>query len=351
MEAITQEQVRGVLQSAIQAPSADNHHPVRFQLDDSHILVHHTRTAWEQPGYQRVLDLLSLGALAENLAIAASRYGVKADMTLFPDPEQPGLALSVDLQPDVTQADPLWHEIPKRHTSRQFRFRGPPFDVTERAQLDAITYAHPSCTLHWLDTAADRKPVLALMRRAETERFHNRVLHEELFSAIRFDVGWRDTSETGLPPGALGVELPLRGLFATLRHWSVMRMANRFGAHHFLGLRSCDLPCRLAPNLGVLTVKKTDTTSVFEAGRAFQRIWLTTTHLGRVLQPMPASALYALDGTDAAGIPKALQQDLAEGWKIRFGSLVPVMLFRTGKAQPSRVTAGRPAIESFLEKS
>ena len=349
MEAITPEQVRGVLQSAIQAPSADNHHPVRFQLDGSRILVHHTRTAWGQPGYQRVLDLLSLGALAENLAIAASRYGANADIRLFPDSKHPELALSIDLQPGVTQIDPLWHEIPKRHTSRQLHFRGPPFDATERAQLDAITHAHPSCTLHWLDTAADRKPILTLMRRAETERFRNRVLHQELFSAIRFDVGWRDTSETGLPPGALGVELPLRGFFATLRHWPVMRMANRFGAHHLLGLRSCDLPCRLAPNLGVLTVKKTDTASIFEAGRAFQRIWLTTTRLGRVLQPMPASALYALDGADAAGIPKALQQDLAEGWKIHFDSLVPVMLFRTGKAQPARVTAGRPAIENFLE--
>ncbi|OYW38006.1 MAG: hypothetical protein B7Z35_08250 [Hydrogenophilales bacterium 12-61-10] len=349
MEAITPEQFRNMLQSAIQAPSADNHHPVRFQLDGSRILVHHTRTTWEQPGYQRVLDLLSLGALAENLVIAASRHGVRAEINLLPDPDQPGLALSIDLQPDEAQSDPLWHEIPKRHTSRQFRFRGPPFDVAERAQLDAITHAHPSYTLHWLETAADRNPALALMRRAETERFRNRILHAGLFTAIRFDVGWRDTSETGLPPGALGVELPLRGLFAALRHWPVMRMANRFGAHHLLGLRSCDLPCRLAPNLGVLTVKKIDTPSVFDAGRAFQRIWLTTTRLGRVLQPMPASALYALDGADAAGIPKALQQSLAEGWKTRFGSRVPVMLFRTGRAQPSFVTAGRPAIDSFMK--
>jgi hypothetical protein len=339
------------LQSAIQAPSADNRHPVRFQFDGSSILVHHTRTEWEQPGYTRVLDLLSLGALAENLAIAVSQFSAKAKITLFPDPGQPGLALRIDLQPDGSQVDPLWHTIPKRHTSRRIRFQGPPFDAAEHAQLDAAIQSHDSCTLHWLDTPADRKHVLSLMRRAESERFHNRILHEELFSAIRFDVGWRVTSETGLPPGALGVELPLRGLFALLRHWPVMRVANWFGAHHLLGLRSCYLPCRLAPHLGVITEKKTDTASVFEAGRAFQRIWLTTASLGRVLQPMPASALYALDGVETTGIPAGLQRALAEGWKAQFGTPVPLMLFRIGRAQPLAVTAGRPPIGNFLENT
>jgi hypothetical protein len=350
MAALTPEQVRSVLQSAIQAPSADNRHPVRFQFDGSSILVHHTRTEWEQPGYKRVLDLLSLGALAENLAITASRFSTKAEISLFPDPGQPGLALRIDLLPDVAQVDPLWHVIPKRHTSRRIRFQGPPFDASEHAQLDAAIRSHDSCELHWLATPADRKHALSLMRRAETERFHNRILHEELFSAIRFDVGWHDTSEAGLPPGALGVELPLRGLFALLRHWPVMRFANWFGAHHLLGLRSCYLPCWLAPHLGVITVKKTDTASVFKAGRAFQRLWLTTTSLGRVLQPMPASALYALDG-ETTGIPAGLQLALAEGWKAQFGTLVPLMLFRIGRAQPSAVTAGRPPIEDFLEST
>ena len=183
------------------------------------------------------------------------------------------------------------------------------------------------------------------MRRAETERFHNQQLHEELFSAIRFDVGWHRACEEGLPPGALGVEPPLRGLFALLRHWPVMRLANRIGAYHVLGLRSCYLPCRLAPNLGLLAVKKTDTASVFEAGRAFQRLWLTATLQGRVLQPMPASALYALDGSTEEGIPNRLQQALKAGWQACLGGSIPLMLFRMGMAIPSSIKAGRPQPE------
>jgi len=94
-------------------------------------------------------------------------------------------------------------------------------------------------------------------------------------------------------PGALAVESPLRPLFALLRHWPVMRLANLLGTHHLMDFRACDIPCRLAPHLGLLTVNDTDNQSVFDTGRAFQRLWLALTRLGRVLQPMAASALHA----------------------------------------------------------
>lgn len=80
----------------------------------------------------------------------------------------------------------------------------------ERGELDAAMHPYSACQLVWLDESARRRQALRLMRRAGTERFRNRTLHEELFSAIRFDVGWRATCPEGLRPGALGVEPPLR---------------------------------------------------------------------------------------------------------------------------------------------
>lgn len=352
MAGIDPEQLQYLLQSAIQAPSADNKHPINFRLGDRCILVHHTRTEWEGQGYKRILDLLSMGALAENLCIAASRYRMGVNVALLPTPVQPDLVLRFDLLTDAApQPDPLWQAIPLRHTSRQIRFKGPALNSDERAQIEAAVHAQSACHLHWLDSARERRHALSLMRRAETERFHNPLLHQELFSAIRFDVGWNRTCEEGLPPGSLGVEPPLRGLFSLLRHWPVMRLANRIGAHHLLGWRSCDIPCRLAPQLGLLAVKKTDAASVFAAGRAFQRLWLRATLLGRVLQPMPASALYALGGAVNEGIPAGLSHALAAGWQSQLGANIPLMLFRMGKASQPLITAGRPRPEAGLDQS
>lgn len=349
MDSFDQDTIRFILESAVMAPSADNHHRIRFQVDKDTILVRHTEGELPpQGGYKRVLALLSLGALVENLTIAASRFGISAKTTLLQDPAHPDLVLQILLQAQQAESDSLWQFIPLRHTNRHVFFRGPKMAEAEQNQLGEAANQFPACQLVWLDEPVRRRQALRLMRRAETERFHNRTLHKELFSAIRFDVGWHRSCQEGMPPGALGVEPLLRPFFVLLRHWPVMRLANFFGAHRVLGWRACDLPCRLAPNLGLLAVRNLDSQAIFDTGRIFQRVWLSITRQGRVLQPMPASALFALDKAYTEGIPANLQQSLAEGWKAALGGHIPLMLFRIGFAQPSPIVTGRKEIRDYL---
>lgn len=350
MSQLDQDTLRFILESAILAPSADNHHRVRFRLDQNTLRVTYTEPALPPSGgYKRALVLMSLGALVENLVIAASRFGIRAKPSCLPDLAQTGWELHISLQPDQIEADPLWKLIPLRHTNRRVVFRGPRMTPAEQAKVNEATHAFPDCQLTWLDEPDMRRRALRLMRLAETERFRTRLFHAELFSAIRFETGWRETCPEGLPPGALGVEPPLRHVFALLRHWPVMRLANLIGAHHMMGWRACDLPCRLAPHLGLLAVKKTDDQSVFDVGRAFQRVWLAATGQGRVLQPMPASAIFALDGASDEGAPIGTQRALASGWKALLGEAVPLMVFRMGVAQPLPVETGRQGVEAYME--
>lgn len=349
MNHLNQDTLRFILESAILAPSADNQHRVRFKLDQNTIRVTYIEPALPPPGgYKRALVLMSLGALVENLTIAASRFGIQA--VTVPDPDRSDWGVQIHLQPDQAVVDPLWQSIPLRHTNRRVFFRGPRMSGVERGELDAAAGTYPACRLIWLDDPVKRNHALRLMRLAETERFHTRLLHDELFSAIRFEAGWRETCPEGLPPGALGVEPPLRPVFALLRHWPVMRLANLLGAHYMLGWRACDLPGRLAPHLGLLAVKNPDDQSILDAGRAFQRIWLAATRQGRVVQPMPASAIFALEGASVEGVPIATQHSLADGWKSSLGEAVPVMLFRMGFAKPLSIAAGRAEVESYADK-
>ncbi len=350
MSQLDQDTLRFILEGAILAPSADNHHRVRFRLDHDTLRVTYTEPKLPPPaGYNRALALMSLGALVENLTITASRFGIRAVPLLLPDPNQPDWVLSIHLKPDQTVADPLWEMIPLRHTNRRVYFRGPRIAHAEQAELDSAAQLFPDCQLNWLDDSAIRNQILRLMRRAETERFRTRVLHEELFSAIHFETGWHASCPEGLPPGALGVEPLLRPVFALLRHWPVMRLTNLLGAHYMMGWRACDLPCRLAPNLGFLTVKNADDQSIFDVGRAFQRIWLTATSQGRVLQPMPASAIFALQGASKEGVPVDTQRSLADGWRTALGEAIPLMLFRMGFAKPIPIVAGRGRAEGYIK--
>lgn len=348
----TPEQLQFILESGILAPSADNQHRLRFDVGPTGVNVWYTGDQLpEVGGYKRVLALLSLGAMSENLAAAASRFGIRPELVLFPDPGKPDLIFKViwKLGENPTEdTGSLWEAISRRHTNRSLRYRGPGLSMADRARLERVTAASPGCGLTWLDETSNRRQALELMRMAEGERFRNRVLHEELFEAIRFDVGWRLSCNEGLPPGTLAIEAPLRPAFALLRHWRVMRLVNLIGGYRMLGWRAADLPCRFAPHLAVISVRQLDDEAIFSAGQAFQRVWLMATQLGLVLQPLPASALYALEGARHEGVPEALQQRLRKGWSALLPGGCPIMFFRMGRASNPAVVAGRQPLASYL---
>lgn len=350
MRLLDQDQFPFVILSAIQAPSADNHHRVKFSGNAEALSIHYTDGRLPPEGsYRRVLALLSLGAMAENIAVAASRYGIGAAMELLPEPACPDLLLRIRFGTAPAEADlnALWPAIAARHTNRHVRLHGPPLTDEQRLRLERSIQNLHSCRLRWLDGPALKSRAIRLMRQAETERFRNPALHAELFSAIRFDAGWRRSATEGLPPGALGIEPPLRPFFATLRHWPLMRTLTLVGMHHLLGFRSCELPCRLSPNLALVTVRSFDNHSTFDAGRALQRTWLGLTALGFAMQPMPAAALYALPGACDEGIPQDLQKHLAKGWQSIAPGQHPLLAFRIGRARASAIVAGRPPAEHY----
>jgi hypothetical protein len=64
---------------------------------------------------------------------------------------------------------------------------------------------------------------------------------------------------------------------------------------------------------------------------------------------MPASAVFALEGASAEGVPIATQRSLADGWKSILGEAIPLMLFRIGFANPLEIAAGRPGVEAYLD--
>ena len=348
MDRFNQDTLHFILENAILAPSADNQHRIRFQLVDDTIRVRYTEAELPpQGGYRRVLALLSLGAVLENLTIAASRFGIGTETILLPDPTQPNLIMQIRLQDEQAVVDPLLQFIPLRHTNRRVFFHGPSMSPEDRTTLARVASPFSGCHIHWLDNPELKSQALKLMRMAEGERFRNRLLHKELFSAIHFEVGWQQSCTEGLPHSALGIERPFRHAFALLRHWPVMRLVNLVGGYRILGWRAVDLPSRLAPHLGMIAVDQIDDQTVFAAGRAFQRVWLTITQLGLVLQPIPASAIFSLRGATQEGVPGLLQKRLSQGWEDILPMKHPVMLFRVGRATPPTVTTGRNPLKFY----
>lgn len=352
MNSMTQQQKTFVFQSGILAPSADNVHEFIFQEDsDSIRLINTSQIPPFISGYRSVLKLIALGAVAENMIIAATQFGIDLQMTVTPPTSNDPLILTFKKSEACTKTDPLIEQIPLRHTNRKLFFRGPQLNPEELKELESFSRLQPEVSLSWLDGRKARRRILPLIEKAERARFQNKFLHQDISSAVNFSAGWDKSAEEGIPPGALEIEKPMRPLISLLMSWPIMNILNKLGVAHMMGLRIAKLPCRFAAHLGVITVRSLSIQNVLVAGRAFQRIWLTATKQGRSLQPLVGAPLYALPGSSEQGVPAALMNHLQSRWKeIVPSGDVPLILFRTGFAQPPTVVTSRKALANYWQK-
>jgi hypothetical protein len=336
-----------IARSGILAPSADNKHVFRFDFNDSCIRL------WPTPEFvaetdplPRVLGLLSMGAVVENMRLRANALGCVANARWF-DVGSSGPMVELDVESFPTlPADELASAIATRHTNRRM-YHGPGLNAHETHLLNAAVAPIEGTRLIWLQGAARRK-ALGLIWRAESERFLRRKLHHDIFSSIRFDLSWSETADWALPLGALEVEMPMRPLFKALRHWALMRPLTWMGMHWLLGLRAGWLPAWQAPALGLLVSSLPVDQGAVAVGSALERLWLRATLLDLAMQPMAASAVLMQPSLAKDGASDALRLALASGWQVIAPGVMPLMVFRMGHAALPSVRSTRRPVTQYL---
>ena len=347
MSLLTPEQLTSLAEAAVAAPWADNRRAFRLQTHGVNSLrLFATPDLHNAAPTRRILGLLSIGAVAENLAIRAGRLGLHLKPIWQIDMKGGSLLVEFVCERAGAVDDPLDTAIERRHSNRRLLFRGPRLESAAQERLSAEASTIDGAALVWLDRPEQRRRVLGLIRLAETERFRNEELHRELFDSIRFDLGWHASASEGLSPGSLELPRVEQLGFSVLRHWRVQRAANLVGTHQFIGLRSAALPCRLAPHLCAIVAQGEDEPAAIQAGRLLQRVWLQATLLGLAVQVYAASTVYALDKSTAIG--DELRGRLASGWNELCPQARPFIVCRMGRAAQPSAPASRPPAASVL---
>ena len=333
-------QCDALMKAALLAPTADNR-PVCYlawvggcmAITDRGDFTH------DEP-HRQVLAWIALGAMVTNLSVRARHLGLQIEVEWFlPARRGDRVAILAFSKASATADDGLDAALSARCSNRRMDFRGPPLGAARKSQLENDVTAIHGATLHWLDDGAARKRALTLIRRAETERFRVRALHQELFESIRFDVDWSTSTTTGIPPGALGLPWIERLGFPAFRHWPVQRIANLLQAHRVLGWRAADLPCRLSPHLGVISIKAGTPHAEARAGQALQTVWLRATVYRMAFQVFAAAPLYAMEGLGLTGA--AMQRSLQLDWSELCDGERAFIAFRLGHAPNPTIKAGR----------
>lgn len=226
MNELTPEHILALASAVVAAPSADNRHVVRMEATAGTLRLLATPELLNAPSSRRMLGLLSVRAVTENLILRPRRLGLQLE------PRWHALGVAGAVLADFTchrvpaVENPLEGAIELRLTKRQLRFDGPRLPPTVQAQLSAECTDLPGTHLLWLDEPERRRRALRLVRWAETERFRNQELHREMFDSIRFDLGWHGTASEGLSPGSLELPVLERPAFSLLRRWKVQCALN-----------------------------------------------------------------------------------------------------------------------------
>jgi len=326
--------IQEILTRAYSAPSGDNLQPWLVERRGDALFVSIDRNR-DRSLYnlQYRASLIALGAMLENMTIAARQHGLGCEVALKGDQEDL-LSATVRFWRATATPDPLYEYIDERCTNRRPYKRTPLKDGV----LDALLQSIPNDGVSELTFVQDAARKRSLARVASmNDRFllEWKELHDGLFETVRWTTAEAERTRDGLFVKTLELgETTLA--FRIMRTWKGARILTLLGGKLVASVHSYRIFMQ-SPVFGFLQMAGDSRESFVEGGRRLQRVWLTATSLGVSFQPM-AGTLYLLQylGDQSVLPSEAVRQRLVEARRVfkqtlpmRDGS-TPILLFRLG---------------------
>ena len=283
-----------ILNLALWAPSGDNTQPWCFEiLGEEHILVHGFDTrdhvVYDLDGHA---SQLAIGALLENICIAASGEGRGASIKRRLNTPDTHLLFDVHLQHlGDTTPSPLLPYIKTRVVQRR------PMSTlslsAEQKQIlaDSLPQGY---TVQWHDDLSARWRIAKILFSSAKIR----LIIPEAYAVHKAVIEWGAQFSTDKIPGqAVGVDaLTERFMHWVLASWERVEFFNTY----FLGHIPPRLQLDLLPGLLcgahfalIAPVRPKTVDDYISAGRAMQSFWLSATRLGWLAQPEMTPLIFA----------------------------------------------------------
>ena len=272
-----QEDIKKILEIAINAPSGSNSQPWSFRVESNKIYVIATPEK-DHPilNYKNRGTWIAHGALIENIVIASSSFGYRTNVTIFPDLNQPNLTVIIELSLGLLKADPLFSVIPLRSINRKKYKNKLLTDIQKQELFDSISQ-FKDIELKFIEDYDKRLLIGNALSINEIVTLENKKLHELFIKEIVWSKKEELEKKSGLylktmelnPPQKIGLKL--------FRNWNIMSFFNNFKFARLIANDNAKIYASGA-GMGVIVVKgkKEDFIS---AGRALERLWLKATQM------------------------------------------------------------------------
>jgi nitroreductase len=333
-------QIESILAAGNHVFSNGNCQPWRFLVKDTNIEIHIDPEKDQSPyNSGNRMSYFTVGAMIENIAISASSLGMSANVKHFPSTDPNYVAL-LELQEHAGKdPDPLAPEILLRVTNRK-KFL--PLKMADKEKDNLLNIAQNSAAKIYL--ADDRTQINQLAEAAALDDemiFSNEAVHSFFFSHINWTDDEDKTKMTGLHKKTLELSPYMLVLLYMLQNWQFAQLLAQAGLHKFMANQNKTIYAAAAA-IGAITIPNDEPQAFLEAGRIFERLWLTATKIGLSMQPLnglPYLKLFVDSRTDQTFSPQQIER-IDTGYKMAQRALGVesqrlVCMFRIGGGSPS----------------
>jgi nitroreductase len=287
--------IEAILDLARWAPSGDNTQNWRFEISaDGGITIHgfdtRSHCVYDLDGHP---SQISLGALIETLAVAASTHRLCAHVSRRAGmaDTQPTFDIRLEDDPSVTP-DPLAAQITVRSVQRR-AMSTRRLSTEEKRTLERELAAGGYRVL-WLERLSQRWQAARLM----FDNAHLRLTMPEAYAVHRDIIDWGARfSADKVPDQALGADAATLKLMRwVMADWQRVEFFNRYLAGTLAPRLQMDLlpGVRCGAHFVLLAAQPARGIDDYvAAGRAMQRFWLAVTALGLVMQPELTPLIFA----------------------------------------------------------
>jgi hypothetical protein len=234
---------------------------------------------------------MSIGALLENICIAASCHGMTASIARRADSEERTPVFDVYLAASSQAPDPLADHIQARSVQRR-PLSTQPLTMHEKQVLEASV--GPGYRVIWIEGGSRKRQVARLLWISAKLRLSI----PEAYAVHRDVIAWGARfSEDRVPQEAIGID-PVGALLMAwvMQSWERVEFFNKYLGGTLLPRIQLDLipGLRCAAHFAIVPYSvASDIDGYVAAGRAMQRYWLTATRLGLKLQPQMTPLIFA----------------------------------------------------------
>ena len=274
-----------ILKAGQQAPSGENTQPWKLSYKTNTIHLELDPEADKSLfNVNQIASIIACGAVAENIKISASKYGLMPTNTLLTSSDNEKFSAKISLQTKDTIEDPKARFIWERQTNRtKYNRKLIPQEDLDLLKIECAKIA--GTTLDLYTDKADLNTIAKLVKKADVLRMETQSIHELLMSNIHFSDEEALVTRDGFHLKNLEAGFEGELFLKMIKPWWVADKMNKIGMSK-VAANLAAKGIKQASAIGMIRIDGTDQKSFFEGGRAMERVWLEATRLGISFQPM-----------------------------------------------------------------